>query len=105
MMKKEKKNKNKNAVAPSNHSESENNKVQVTYENAFLQMNRTQKRGNKSIYLSPELHERLSRIVQVIGEDKIPLFAYLNNILDHHFRVFENMITKEFNEKHKSPFE
>lgn len=97
--------KNKNAVAQSNHSESVNEKVQVTYQNAFLQMNKTQKRGNKSIYLSPEHHERLTRIVQIIGDDKIPLFAYLNNVLDHHFRVFEHMITKEFNEKNKSPFE
>lgn len=103
-MRKAKKKKNKNLVVQSNHSESENNKVQVTYENAFLQMNKMQKRGSKSIYLHPEHHERLTRIVQIIGEDKIPLFAYLNNILDHHFNVFEKMITEEFNEKYKSLF-
>ncbi|MFH6961702.1 DUF3408 domain-containing protein [Flavobacterium plurextorum] len=75
-----------------------------TYEKAFLQMNEIQKRGSKSIYLSAENHERLTRIVQIVGEDKIPLFAYLNNILEHHFRVFEETITKEFKEKYKRLF-
>lgn len=74
------------------------------YEKAFLQMNEMQKRGSKSIYLSAENHERLTRIVQIVGEDKIPLFAYLNNILEHHFRVFEQTITKEFKEKYKRLF-
>jgi len=97
--------KNKNAVAQSNPTEGVSQKVQATYEKAFLQTNRMQKRGSKSIYLSPEHHERLSRIVQVIGEDKIPMFAYLNNILAHHYKVFEEMITREYNEKYKSPFD
>ena len=102
-MKKDKK--NRKDVASGNSSDTVSNTAKTTYENAFMQMNKMQKRGNKSIYLSPEHHERLTRIVQIIGDDKIPLFAYLNNVLDHHFRVFENMITKEFNAKHKSPFE
>nr|WP_198999702.1 DUF3408 domain-containing protein [Flavobacterium sp. ASV13] len=74
------------------------------YEKTFLHMNEMQKRGSKSIYLSPEHHERLTRIIQIVGDDKIPLFAYLNNILEHHFRVFEETITKEFNEKYKGLF-
>ena len=75
--------------------------AQNSYEQAFLQMDIEQKRGSKSIYLSPEYHERLTRIVQIIGNDKIPLFAYLNKILEHHFNVYEDAITKEFKEKYK----
>lgn len=80
------------------------NDMQTSYEQTFLQMEMTQERGSKSIYLSPEHHERLTRIVQVIGNDKIPLFAYLNNILDHHFKVFEDAISKEYKKKYKSLF-
>ena len=100
-----KKNKKKrNVVATNDNSSIATNTAKVSYEKAFMQMNKMQKRGNKSIYLSPEHHERLTRIVQIIGDDKIPLFAYLNNILEHHFKVFEDMITKEFNEKYKGLF-
>ena len=101
-MKKEKK--YRKGVASGNSSDTVSSKAKTTYEQAFMQMNRMQKRGNKSIYLSPEHHERLTRIVQIIGDDKIPLFAYLNNILEHHFKVFEDMITKEFKEKYKGLF-
>lgn len=94
----------KKTVVQSNHSESVDDKVQITYQNTFLQTSRMQKRGNKSIYLSPEYHERLSRIVQVIGDDKIPLYAYLHNILEHHFNLFEKAITDDFNKKFKPIF-
>ena len=62
------------------------------------------KQGDKSIYIRQEYHERLSRIVQVIGKDEIPLYAYLDNILEHHFEMFEKAIIDDFNEKFKPIF-
>ena len=38
-----------------------------TYEHMFLKKKSMDKRGEKSIYVRQEYHERLSRIVQVIG--------------------------------------
>lgn len=96
--------KKRNAIVADNTSAITKNEVQTSYEQTFLQMDTVQARGNKSIYLSPEHHERLTRIVQIIGDDKIPLFAYLNNILDHHFEVFEDAISKEYKEKYKALF-
>jgi hypothetical protein len=34
----------------------------------------------------------------------IPLYAYLDNILEHHFEMFEKAITDDFNEKFKPIF-
>ncbi|AZB17498.1 DUF3408 domain-containing protein [Chryseobacterium indologenes] len=67
-----------------------------TYEKLFLDKKNMEKRGEKSIYLREEYHQRLSRIAQIIGGDKIPLYAYLDNILSHHFDLFESMIIEEF---------
>lgn len=75
-----------------------------TYGENFLNMHSMEKRGDKSIYIRQEYHERLSRIVQVIGKDKIPLYAYLDNILEHHFELFEKAIIDDFNEKFKPLF-
>lgn len=75
-----------------------------TYEKAFLNPAASRERGSKCIYVSTEHHERLTRIVQVIGSDKIPLFAYLDSILEHHFTMFEQEITHEYNEKYKALF-
>ena len=62
------------------------------------------KRGQFEAVYPQEYHERLSRIVQVIGKDAIPLYAYLDNILEHHFEMFEKAITDDFNEKFKPIF-
>lgn len=75
-----------------------------SYGEHFLRTHSMTKRGDKSIYIRQEYHERLSRIVQVIGKDEIPLYAYLDNILEHHFELFEKAITDDFNEKFKPIF-
>lgn len=75
-----------------------------SYGEHFLKTHSMTKRGDKSIYIRQEYHERLSRIVQVIGKDAIPLYAYLDNILEHHFELFEKAITDDFNEKFKPIF-
>ncbi|MGQ2985056.1 DUF3408 domain-containing protein [Flavobacterium sp.] len=75
-----------------------------SYGQHFLKTHSMTKRGDKSIYIRQEYHERLSRIVQVIGKDEIPLYAYLDNILEHHFKMFEKAITDDFNEKFKPIF-
>ncbi|AZB19614.1 MULTISPECIES: DUF3408 domain-containing protein [Bacteroidota] len=75
-----------------------------SYGEHFLKTHSMTKRGDKSIYIRQEYHERLSRIVQVIGKDAIPLYAYLDNILEHHFEIFEKAITDDFNEKFKPIF-
>jgi len=75
-----------------------------SYGDHFLKTHSMNKRGDKSIYIRQEYHERLSRIVQVIGKDQIPLYAYLDNILEHHFEAFEKAITEDFNEKFKPIF-
>lgn len=75
-----------------------------SYGEQFLVSHSMAKRGDKSIYIRKEYHERLSRIIQVIGKDEIPLYAYLDNILEHHFELFEEAITNDFNEHFKPLF-
>lgn len=75
-----------------------------SYGKQFLISHSMKKRGDKTIYIRKEYHERLSRIIQVIGKDEIPLYAYLDNILEHHFELFEEAITSDFNEHFKPLF-
>ncbi|MVZ63741.1 DUF3408 domain-containing protein [Sphingobacterium humi] len=71
------------------------------YEQLFFKRAETNARYGKSVYIRPDFHERLSRIVQVIGEDKITIYAYLDNLLEYHFQEFGEEITKSFNDKYK----
>lgn len=58
-------------------------------------------RNGKVVYIRPEYHERLLRIVQLTREEKITLYSYIDNILEHHFREFGDDITDYFNERFK----
>lgn len=78
--------------------------VEITYAEQFLTHHTMTKRGDKSIYIRPEYHERLSRIIQIIADDQIPLYAYLDNILAYHFETFEKEITDDFNNKYRPIF-
>lgn len=71
------------------------------YEQEFLRNKDGSARGGKVVYVRPEFHERLTRIVQVIGQDKISVFEYMDNLLEHHFREFGDEITQSFNDKYK----
>lgn len=71
------------------------------YESIFLKRSETNARDGKTVYIRPEFHEKLSRIVHVIGQDKITIYAYMNNLLEHHFSEFGDKIIKSFNDKYK----
>lgn len=74
---------------------------EADYEKLFFKRAETNARNGKSVYIRPDFHERLSRIVQVIGEDKITIYAYLDNVLEYHFQEFGYDISKSFNDKYK----
>lgn len=71
------------------------------YEQEFFRNKDGSARAGKVVYIRPEFHERLTRMVQVIGEDKISIYEYVDNLLEHHFNEFGNDITQSFNDKYK----
>ncbi|MEK6495453.1 DUF3408 domain-containing protein [Myroides odoratimimus] len=74
------------------------------YVDTFLKEISTKAKDGKTVYIRPEFHKKLSRIVQVIGENKVSVYTYLNNLLEHHFNEFKQEITTSFNEKNKPIF-
>ena len=73
----------------------------VDYEETFLVNRFPSGRNGKVVYIRPEYHERLIRIVQLTREDKTTLYSYIDSILEHHFKEFGDDITDYFNERHK----
>lgn len=73
----------------------------VDYEETFMVNRFPSGRSGKVVYIRPEYHERLLRIVQLTREEKTTLYAYLDNILEHHFKEFGEDITDYFNKRFK----
>lgn len=60
--------------------------------------------GKRFISDQSSFHKKLTRIVQIIGENKVSVYTYFNNLLEHHFNELEQQITISFNEKNKPIF-
>ena len=73
----------------------------MNYEETFLENRFPSGRNGKVVYIRPEYHERLLRIVQLTREEKTTLYSYIDNILEHHFKEFGDDITNYFNERFK----
>ncbi|OYX27689.1 MAG: conjugal transfer protein TraB [Flavobacteriales bacterium 32-35-8] len=65
--------------------------------------NSTASRG-KSVYVRQEHHETFNRLINIIGIDKLTIYAYLDNIIEYHFQEFGELIREIYNEKHKPLF-
>lgn len=76
----------------------------LSYETLFFRQGDTSAREGKSVYIRSEYHQRIARIVQVIGEDKISIYTYLDNVLKAHFEQYKQEITESFQEKYKPIF-
>ena len=73
----------------------------LDYDEIFLVNRFPSGRNGKVVYIRPEYHERLIRIVQLTREEKTTLYSYIDNILKHHFKEFGDDITDYFNERFK----
>lgn len=64
------------------------------YKKLFMHEAKITARSGKTAYISKEHHERITKIVQVIGKNEVSLFSYIYNVLEHHFATFQEDITE-----------
>ena len=63
------------------------------YERLFLLPVKTSALHGKAIYVRPEFHQRIQRLVRLLDNDKISMYSYLDRVLEHHFASFDDEIT------------
>lgn len=74
------------------------------YATLFIKETNLTARLGKSVYIRKEYHERILKIIHVIGENEVSLFSYLDNVLTHHFQSFQEEITEIYKQKEKGVF-
>ncbi|WP_416993587.1 DUF3408 domain-containing protein [Alistipes ihumii] len=71
------------------------------YETIFIREPRTVARAGKTTYIRQEFHDTIQSVCRVIGDGKVSLSGYIDNVLAHHFDTYGGEITRLYNEKHK----
>jgi Protein of unknown function (DUF3408). len=74
-------------------------KVTKDYKSLFVKQSDKTARLGKTVYIRREFHDRILRITQVIGDNEISLFSYIDNVLVHHFDSFQEEIMKSYKNK------
>ena len=72
------------------------------YESLFIKESPLTARLGKTVYVRREFHDRILRITQVIGENRISLSDYIDNLIAHHFETFQEDISRLYREKNNS---
>ena len=63
-----------------------------------------QGRSGKTVYIRKEFHERITRIVQVIGKNELSLYSYLDNVLEQHFATYQEEISELYKKRNSDIF-
>ena len=80
------------------------NKSASDYLALFIRQSDGKARFGKHVPIRQEYHERIQKIVRVIGNDEVSIFNYIDNVLSQHFENFQEDIIKLYNEKNKDIF-
>ena len=69
----------------------------LDYESLFLVNAEIPTRSGKLVSIREKYHDRITKIVQVIGKKEVSIFSYIDNVLNHHFETFQDEITELYN--------
>lgn len=74
------------------------------YQRMFLVNAEITSRTGKMANIRKKHHERITKIIQVIGNNEITIFSYIDNVLKHHFDTYQDEITELYNKNNKEIF-
>ena len=80
------------------------NETTSNYLSLFIRQSDGKARFGKHVPIRQEYHERIQKIVRIIGNDEISIFNYIDNVLSQHFEDFQEDIVKLYNEKNTDIF-
>ena len=85
-------------------SRSKKNESEEEYLELFIREAEMAARSGKLVYVRKEYHDRILRIIRVIGKDKLSLFGYIDHVLTQHFEEYEEVIKKLYKKHYEEVY-
>lgn len=73
----------------------------MEYKEEFIKKAYLSARSGKAVYIRDDFHNSINRIISIVANNEISITDYLDNILSHHFELFEQEITDLFDKNYK----
>lgn len=74
------------------------------YKSLFIHETALTARSGKTAYISKEHHERITKMLHVIGKNEVSLFDFLHNVLEEHFATYKGEITDLYDKNFEQIF-
>lgn len=78
--------------------------VESEYLERFIQSSKTPARSGKMVYVRKEYHDRITRILHVIGKGELSISGYIDHVLTQHFADYEEAIKKLYKKNYEDVY-
>lgn len=72
------------------------------YDATFVRDSNLTARLGKQVYIRKEFHDRIQKMLHVMGGNEVTIASFLDNVLAHHFTQFQDEIADSFSRHMKS---
>lgn len=72
------------------------------YDATFVRGSNLTARLGKQVYIRKEFHDRIQKMLHVMGGNEVTIASFLDNVLVHHFTQFQDEIADSFSRHMKS---
>lgn len=72
------------------------------YDATFVRSSNLTARLGKQVYIRKEFHDRIQKMLHVMGGNEVTIASFLDNVLAHHFTQFQDEIADSFSRHMKS---
>lgn len=66
------------------------------YDSMFVRESNVTARLGKQVYIRKEYHDRILKMLHIIGGNEVTIASFLDNVLTHHFTQFQDEIAESF---------
>ncbi len=73
------------------------------YEESFMRESGMTARKGKQVCIRSNFHDRIMKLIQVIGKNEVTIASYIDNVLASHFEDYQEDIAESFG-KHIKTF-
>ena len=87
-----------------NDSRKEAKSLEDEYLELFIRNAATAARDGKLTYVRKEYHDRIMKIIQVIGKNGLSLAGYIDHVLTQHFEQYEEAVKKLYKKNYEDVF-
>lgn len=74
------------------------------YFEIFFKIPKENASKGRSVYIRPEFHQKFLKLIAGLEIERLTIYAYVDNIIEHHFKEFDELIQKIYQDRNRPMF-